>query len=222
MPLTKFLVEKLAALEKIANDFPGAIIVHELRNTSVVYMNPWGLSYLGTTLADLQALGPTYHDIYFNPEDGKDYGPKLYGLLERNNNEEFVTYFQQVRKSVKDDFIWFLASTKVFFRGEDGKPSHIISTCIPVDANHNLAAKVQRMLDENNLLRRQQHIFNSLANREKEILRLMALGNSSHEIAHTLNIAEATAKTHRRNIKAKLEAENNYDIVKFAQAFNMI
>ncbi len=216
------ITEKIAAVEKVGNDFPGAIIIHKLIDTSVVYMNPWGLSYLNSTLKELQDLNASYHDIYFNPEDGKDYGPKLYGLLERNNNDEFVTDFQQVRKSAKDDYIWFLASTKIFMRDESGKPQYIISTSIPVDAEHNLAAKVQRMLDENNLLRRHQHVFNSLAKREKEILHLTALGNSSTEIAKKLNIAEATVKTHRRNIKAKLNAENNYDIVKFAQAFNLI
>ncbi len=214
--------KSLSDLRKVADLFPGAIIIHKLIDTSVVYMNPWGLAYFNTTLKELQDLNATYHDIYFNAEDGKDYGPKLYGLLERNNNDEFVTYFQQVRKSAKDDYVWFLASTKVFFRSEDGKPSHIISTSLPVDAEHNLAAKVQRMLDENNLLRRQQHVFNSLAKREKEILHLMALGNSSTDIADKLNIAETTVKTHRRNIKAKLNAENNYDIVRFAQAFNVI
>lgn len=222
MPSTKRLAKKLATLTQVANDFPGAIIVHKLVDTSVVYMNPWGLTYLGTTLPDLQAMGPSYHEVYFNPEDGKDYAPRLYKLLERNNNEEFATYFQQVRKSATDDYVWFLASTKIFFRDENGTPSYIISTSIPVDAKHHLADKIQRMLDENNLLRRHQHIFNLLAKREIQILRLIALGHSSSEISAQLNIAEATVKTHRRNIKAKLEAGNNYDIVRFAQAFNLI
>ena len=222
MQAPDLLQEKLNALKKVADDFPGAIIVHFLKDTSVVYMNSWALSYLNTTLPKLQKLGPEYHNVYFNPEDGKDYGPKLYSLLERNNDDEFATYFQQVRRSASDDFVWFLASTKIFFRDENGKPEYIISTSLPVDAEHNLANKVQRMLDENNMLRRQQHIFNALAKREKQVLRLMALGHSSSEISEQLTIAETTVKTHRRNIKAKLEAGNNYDIVCFAQAFNLI
>ena len=82
--------------------------------------------------------------------------------------------------------------------------------------------KVNRLLEENNFLRRNQKIFVSLTKREKEILKLMALGDSSVEIAGKLHISQQTASTHRRNIKSKLKVESNYDVVKFAQAFDLI
>ena len=50
----------------------------------------------------------------------------------------------------------------------------------------------------------------------------MALGGSAAEIAAQLFISEQTVDTHRNNIKAKLNAESNYEIVKFAQAFDLI
>jgi DNA-binding CsgD family transcriptional regulator len=48
------------------------------------------------------------------------------------------------------------------------------------------------------------------------------MGLSSVEIAEKLFISEATANTHRKHIKNKLSAKTNYDITKFAQAFNLI
>ena len=50
----------------------------------------------------------------------------------------------------------------------------------------------------------------------------MALGLSSPEISRKLHISEATANTHRRNIRNKIKAESNYDITKFARAFDLI
>ena len=50
----------------------------------------------------------------------------------------------------------------------------------------------------------------------------MALSKSSEEIAEKNNISKATVDTHRRNIRKKIGFENFYEIVSFAQAFNLI
>jgi DNA-binding CsgD family transcriptional regulator len=50
----------------------------------------------------------------------------------------------------------------------------------------------------------------------------MALGINSNVIAGKLHISEATANTHRRNVRRKINAQNNYDITRFAQAFDLI
>lgn len=91
-----------------------------------------------------------------------------------------------------------------------------------LDPLHHVTSKVNRLLEENNFLRRNQKVFTSLGKREKEILKFMALGNSTAEMAARLFFSEQTVNTHRRNIKAKLNAESNYDIVKFAQSFDLI
>jgi DNA-binding CsgD family transcriptional regulator len=93
---------------------------------------------------------------------------------------------------------------------------------LPVDAQHHMVAKAERLLEENNFLRANYHVFDSLTAREKEILKLMAMGFSSTQMAKKLNISELTANTHRRNIKNKLNVESNYDITRYAQAFDLI
>ncbi|MDQ3551921.1 MAG: helix-turn-helix transcriptional regulator, partial [Bacteroidota bacterium] len=128
----------------------------------------------------------------------------------------------QVRRSPKEDWEWYLSATKIFVRDDDGKPVLTITTAAPVDAQHHIAAKAQRLLEENNFLRSNHKIFDQLTKREKEILRLIALGLSSVEIADKLFISEATANTHRKHIKNKLNAKTSYDITKFAQAFDLI
>ncbi len=55
-----------------------------------------------------------------------------------------------------------------------------------------------------------------LSNREKEILHLIANGNTSKEIAKTLFIAKTTVDTHRKNIIRKLNLKNGNELVKYA------
>jgi len=53
-------------------------------------------------------------------------------------------------------------------------------------------------------------------------LRLLALGKTAQEIAAELFIATSTAETHRKNIRKKLEAYTNHDLVMYARAFDLI
>jgi DNA-binding NarL/FixJ family response regulator len=133
-----------------------------------------------------------------------------------------VSYFQQARPSEEHDWTWYSSSTGVFFRDEQGLPILTITIAMPIDPKHYFTPKVEKVLKENLFLRSNKHIFAALTKREKEILRLMALGQNSCEIGEMLHISQTTAATHRRNIRSKLNAQTNYDITRFAQAFDLI
>ncbi|MNL74077.1 Oxygen regulatory protein NreC [compost metagenome] len=92
----------------------------------------------------------------------------------------------------------------------------------PIDAMHHMTAKASRLLEENNFLRRNLHVFAKLSKREREILSLMALGKSSAETAEQLFIAPETVKTHRKNIKQKLDTNSYYEICQYARAFDLV
>lgn len=69
---------------------------------------------------------------------------------------------------------------------------------------------------QNGLFKEDFLVKQSLTEREKEILKLIAASNSNREIGEKLFISEHTVKTHRRNLKRKLNANNTADLVKFA------
>lgn len=214
--------QKIEVLQSFENECPCVFIVHDITDSTVVYMSKWGVQNLGTTLEDIRQLKTEYHDRYFNPDDARDYVPKIFGLLERNNTDEFVTFFQQVRRSPEHEWTWYLSSTKILLRDRHSAPRLTITMAVPVETSHPVASKVDRLMEENSFLRRHHHIFASLTRREKEILRLMAMGVNSTEIAEKLHISEATASTHRRNIRNKINAQTPYDVTRFAQAFDLI
>jgi len=56
----------------------------------------------------------------------------------------------------------------------------------------------------------------SLSDRETEIVRLMALGNTTNEIAQQLSLSVHTIYTHRKNILRKLGLSSATDVVRYA------
>jgi len=215
------LDDRLEELRCIADELPVPIIVQQVPNYGVVYMNKVGLDILGVDLSELQTIDPReYVTRYFNIDDDKDYAAKIKQRLQQVS-EKSTSYFQQVKSK---DGTWklYASNTKVFLKNEQGEVTHLVTTASPVDPEHHITIKVNRLMDDVRFLRNNAVVFGKLSAKEIEVLKLMALGISSPEIAERLFIALATVDTHRRNIRKKLSLKNNYDAVKFAHAFNLL
>jgi len=65
-------------------------------------------------------------------------------------------------------------------------------------------------------------LSNRLTPREREIVRLLAEGNSSREVATSLNISVKTAETHRSNLMRKLQLHTVSELVRYAVRNKMI
>jgi len=61
-----------------------------------------------------------------------------------------------------------------------------------------------------------QDPYDQLTDREREVLKLLAEGHTSREIADTLVISPKTVEGHRTNLMAKLDIHNRTDLVKYA------
>ena len=61
-----------------------------------------------------------------------------------------------------------------------------------------------------------------LSDREREVLRLLALGHTNQEIAKTLYISVRTAETHRAHIMQKLRLSSRAELVRYALAQGLL
>jgi two-component system, NarL family, response regulator NreC len=61
-----------------------------------------------------------------------------------------------------------------------------------------------------------------LSEREREVLRLLALGHTNQEIARLLFISVRTAETHRAHIMRKLDLANRAELVRYALGEGML
>ena len=64
--------------------------------------------------------------------------------------------------------------------------------------------------------------YDTLTKREKEVLQLVAEGNTNAAVAARLGIGERTVETHRAHIMNKLGLNNHADLVRFAIACNLL
>jgi two-component system response regulator NreC len=56
-----------------------------------------------------------------------------------------------------------------------------------------------------------------LTQREREVLRLLALGHTNGEVAERLHLSVRTVETHRANLQGKLDATSRADLVRHAR-----
>ena len=64
--------------------------------------------------------------------------------------------------------------------------------------------------------------YERLTDREKEILKLLAEGHSSHQISNQLYLSVKTVLNYRRNIMQKLGAENAAQLIKYAIKIGLV
>lgn len=222
LPVEKRIAGKIKEIESYEHDIPAVIIVMNVQTLSVVYMSERGRNILGVTLDELHKMGPNYFQRFFNEAEADEYTPYLMDLLKRNNADEIVSFFQQVRPSPEHPWTWYFNGVKILMNDDNDMPLLTMITAIPIDQQHYMGAKVQRLLEENNFLRRNFKMMKSLTKRELEVLKLVANGSSTEDISNKLFLSKETVATHRKNIKRKLQFKTNYDFTFFAQAFDLI
>ncbi len=78
------------------------------------------------------------------------------------------------------------------------------------------------MKDADLFIQKNTERFNSLTDKEKEVIRLVVDGYSNKEIADITFNSIHTISTHRKNINNKISAKNVSSIFKYAYVFGLM
>lgn len=76
----------------------------------------------------------------------------------------------------REGWSWYLTSMCRLLTDEQGRPRLVMGMAVPLHSKNHFAATVQRLIDENQFLRQHRVAFSSLTPRERDVLRLLALG----------------------------------------------
>jgi len=90
------------------------------------------------------------------------------------------------------------------------------------EANGLLKKAVAYQLDEDGNRKADHPAARLVSGREKEVLKLVAAGHSSKQIADRLSISENTVETHRRHLLEKLKVNNSTALVKAAHELGLL
>jgi DNA-binding NarL/FixJ family response regulator len=90
-----------------------------------------------------------------------------------------------------------------------------------VEGGSFFTSSVARMVTDG-YLRNEAATAHALSGREREVLQLLAEGNSNKDVARALNISVKTAETHRSNIMRKLGLASLPELVRYAVRNNII
>jgi hypothetical protein len=153
MNLQERIDSKIAELKSLEKDFPTVMVVHDIRDSSVCYMSQLALDGLGVTMEELIAMKQEYHTKFFNSEDSAEYVPKIFGLLARNNDDEVVSFYQQVRKSPDLEWTWYLSSIRILLKDDDGSPVLTLTTSVPAESRSHVSNKAQPLIGESKFRR---------------------------------------------------------------------
>lgn len=108
----------------MADELPGVIIIHNVQTQCIEFLSKRGLEHINVSLEEVKSLSSEgYHSRYFNAEDARDYVPKVYDLINDNDDQRIISFFQQVRPSENEDFQWNFSTTKILMQDDEAPPS---------------------------------------------------------------------------------------------------
>ena len=126
-----------------------------------------------------------------------------------------ASYFQNIKSLHSKDYIWYY-SVKKKFEGD-----LTLSITNPLSTLGDAYKKIEKVLEEDLFIRKNFNKYASLTKRERQIIRLIARGLSSQQIADSLFVSIHTINTHRKKIWQKLEISSFPELIHFAEQFEL-
>ncbi len=152
----------------------------------------------------------------YHPDDQK----MIRQRLEHFNHHDIWEGYYRI-KHANGHYIWVLSKNQVLKRDETGSPL-LIGGFMTSANNHPESHHQLFIMAREEMQRLNQSKISLLTNREKEILSLVAVGESYTRIAVLLTIEPDTVNRHRKNIQQKLGLHNIALLACFAKEAGLV
>ena len=210
------VLQKKYTLEEIAEIIPGIVHFNNIDNFGINFVNHYGEEKFDISLEEIVKEGAGFVYKFFEPGSLEIFSQPLIHMISENDDSKIISFFQKVRLNKKVVYNWLLTTSKIL----KGKKEFISISQVLSDVDSSTRA-MTRLLDDNLYMRKNMKKFGNLTKREKQILRLVARGFSTRQIAEQLYLSKYTVSTHRKNISRKLDFKSVIDWEHFANAFEL-
>lgn len=206
------LINQIRFLKNIVSNLNIAIFIHDLKFQSHIWTNNNYYKIIGYTDEEVKTFGTDWTRKNYHSEDVHIIKER-YDYFKQNKGETFSGVYRVKHK--EGHWVWVYSNVAVYKRDEKGNPEQVVGICIDFSDNFKTMKQFKELYKENQQLRNQLSI-ERLTKREKEIIKLIAQGSTSQEIANEINISPSTVDNHRKHMLKKLNLRNIADLTRFA------
>lgn len=210
------VLNKKYSLEELAEMIPGIVHFNNIHNFGMQYVNSFGEQKFEVSLEDIIKEGDSFVQRFFEPGTLEVFSQPLIQMVSENDETQVISFFQKVKLNKNVDYNWLLTTSKILKGREE-----FISISQVLSEVDNTTRAITKLLDDNLFLRKNMNRFGSLTKREKQVLKMVATGYSTKQIAEHLFLSQHTISTHRKNISRKLGFKTLIDWERFAKAFGL-
>jgi len=194
-----------------------AIVLHEMKSFTTVYLSDKSLKILNVSREEyIKNPLESIRNCVF-PGSFERSAHQINSNLSKEQHHLPIAYFQRIKMYGGPNYEGFYTLSKL-----NNQTGNLSSIYLPIDHLTEVTPKVLRFLEESLFVKNNYRKFSSLTKRELEIITLLANGYQNNEVSDRLFISKSTVEQHRKNLKRKLEVKRFVDLVRFAQAFDLI
>ncbi|EAY30470.1 response regulator transcription factor [Microscilla marina] len=205
------------SFEEACELIQGALLhLNDIHTFAPKFLSKQHLERFELTLQDVQNAPTDLFKRYVNPDDYNKSIILIKDVLLKHKRKA-VGFVQRAAIDPVKGLEPLYTTSRIY-----NKQPCLAGITIPLAKVGKVTNKMVRALEETNYMKMNYHKFASLTPRELEIVPLLALGYQNTEIGEQLFISKATVEQHRKNLKRKLEIRRFVDLIRFAQAFDLI
>ncbi|HTE01018.1 MAG TPA: helix-turn-helix transcriptional regulator [Mucilaginibacter sp.] len=145
---------------------------------------------------------------------------EITGYLSGCDEHSVYSYFFRSNHTSYRQPEWHM-STAMLKKSGEGLPNEVVIFTYNLVLLGDSRKSFYRVLEEDAFFKTHFNKVSLLTKKEKEIISLVALGNTSNQIADKLFISIHTVSTHRKNINNKLAIKSIADIMRVADVFDL-
>lgn len=147
---------------------------------------------------------------------GKSTAEKLRDFITQNPSANILVITSQINRKFIQDVMEAAAKGIIFAPTADYRQLLDAIRCVSSGRTYLCRDCTEELLGGLFRQERESSECTELSGREKQIVRLIADGQSSKQIAKVLEISPATVEVHRRNIMRKIGAHKSIEIARYA------
>ena len=207
-----------AFFKDILSNLGAIVFIVDLKSLEYIWGNGKYYDLFGYHKDEIFKNTIEFAEHYFHPDD-KNIVSERINYFKQNKNKTWSGVYRIKHK--EGYWVWVYSKITVFKHDEQGNTKQIIGLVIDAVDKFKTAKSILTLIKERSKVRNLS-VISKLTERETEIIRLIALGDTYKDIAEELCIQPDTVNKHRKNILDKLNLHNIASLIKFADDTGLV